>query len=134
MNRPANGRSPSCTPNRDRGRRYAEAGSTLVETLVALTVLAIGLIGVASLASTSSRMISLALERTDATLLAQQAIERRLVERSVRTVPDAAMDGRPYMVEVEERSTGGLVEITVAVRGRRVGSRQSIGTWRMPPP
>lgn len=137
MKRPPDGRSPSCTPNHREARRYGDIGTTLVETLVALTVFAVGLIAVAALASTSSRVISLALERTDATLLAGQAIERRLAERAGRfpaTPPATGMDGRPYTVQVDERGEDGLVEIRAIVRGTRGGPTHSIGTWQASPP
>lgn len=117
--------------------RSGSEGVTLVETLVALTVFVIGLIAVAGLASTSNRLISLALERTDATLLASQAIERRLAERAGRMAgsePTGVMDGRPYDVVVDESRSAGLVEIRVTVRGRRAGSLHSIETWFVTPP
>lgn len=117
--------------------RYGSEGVTLVETLVALTVFVIGLIAVAGLASTSNRVISLALEKTDATLLASQTIERRIAVKAGRMAgsdPVGSMDGRPYDVVVDESGTAGLAEIRVTVRGRRAGSRYSIGTWFVTPP
>lgn len=101
----------------------------LVETLIALTVLVIGLIAVAALSSASRRVIVAALEETDATLLATQALERRLAERAGRMsaeIVSSAIDGREYRVQVDELTDDGVVTVRAEVIGARGGTGRTL--------
>lgn len=123
------GRSSSCTSDRCEPARCACDGVALVETLVALTVLTIGLIAVSALTAASRNVIVAALEETDATLLATQAIERRLAERAGRMAPgivSSSIDGREYQVQVDERVITGSVTIRAEVIGAGSGSRRAL--------
>src|SRR5262245_38011417 len=79
--------------------RYRARGFTLIEALVALVVLSIGLLGIASLQLTSLRYNQNASLRSQATLLAYDIIDR------MRANSQAAANGN-YNVDFMKTPTG----------------------------
>jgi len=59
-----------------------ESGLGMIEILVALLILSIGLLGLAAMQVTSTKMTTQALQRTQAMLLAQDLVERVRANRS----------------------------------------------------
>jgi len=70
-----------CIPTRERGNDKS-AGVTLIEVLIAMVVLAIGLLGLASLQATALRTNSSALFRSQATNLAYSIVDAMRVNRA----------------------------------------------------
>lgn len=89
---------PRRNPGRPRGRPCACRGFGLVEVLIALFVLSVGLLGATGLQLTSKRAGQEAMQRTTATMLAQDIVERmrsNAVELSTYTAVGAGrtLDG-----------------------------------------
>lgn len=70
----------------ERQRPAAEAGFTLIEVLVAMLVLAVGLLGLEALAIGAARSIAQADRQSEFTLAASRAMEDRILEIR-RTAP-----------------------------------------------
>jgi type IV pilus assembly protein PilV len=80
------------------GTQRVEAGFTLVEVLVALVILAVGMLGIASLLLNSLQGSRTALVRTQAVSLAADVVERIRANRSAGTVYDTTVTATPALV------------------------------------
>ncbi|MDN6871386.1 type IV pilus modification protein PilV [Pseudomonas citronellolis] len=69
-------------------RRRGEQGFTLIEVMIALVVLAVGLLGMATLMTTSLQSSQGAYRRSQASLLAYDLVERMRVNRSQAITSD----------------------------------------------
>jgi prepilin-type N-terminal cleavage/methylation domain-containing protein len=103
------------------GRGARRLGFTLVEVVVALTVLAVGMLGLsATVGVVASRMSSSLLE-TRVAICAQAELESLLARGLDRTVSG---ERRQDDLELSWRVSGGeLKEIRVVVSGRLAGSQ-----------
>lgn len=90
VNAVANGSLPT-RPMRIRATR--EAGFTILEVLIAFLVLAVGLAGLASLIITGIKANDSAIRRSEATLLAQDIIDRMRANRGRASVASTALGG-----------------------------------------
>jgi type II secretion system protein I len=80
-------------------RRQAQSGFTLIESMVAMTILLIGLLALAMMQNVAFRANTLARNRTAAMILASQQIERlsRLGSANVSTGTGTSnVDGRNF--------------------------------------
>lgn len=109
-----------------RRRRPRRAGFTLLEVLVALVVTAIGLTGIAALTVSTSHGVSYARHATEATILAEDQIERmytwpraQLVSASDRVDPQ----GRPV-------ASGGYLRTWTVVIDGDLARIQLDVSWR----
>jgi type IV pilus assembly protein PilV len=69
-------------PKTDRGLRRRQAGLSLVEVLVTVVLVSVGLLGIAGLQLTSVQNTNSASQRFEATLLAEDILERMRANRS----------------------------------------------------
>ncbi|MGH8598331.1 MAG: type IV pilus modification protein PilV [Gammaproteobacteria bacterium] len=74
--------------------RPAQSGFTLLEVLISVFVLSIGLLGIAGLQMTSKRTNYEAVQRTNATMLAQELLERIRANTPQLTIYSVAGAGR----------------------------------------
>lgn len=107
-----------------RGERLpaSEAGFTLIEVLVAMLVLAVGLLGLEALGIGAARSIALADRRSELTAVAASTVEQK--QRELRIAPLAVPTGTSCQVEastgtrvcteVQTRSTLGTVPTRTA--------------------
>jgi len=88
---------PACTDTQ-RGPRHAQRGFTMVETLVALVVLSIGLLGIAALYLDSLRAGRTAIYRTQAVTLTADLADRLRANRQANVAYAAAFADVPVEV------------------------------------
>lgn len=81
-------------------------GLTLMEVLVAVVILALGLLGLAGLQATSLRNNEGAVQRTQASYLAQDIIDRMRIDR------EAAVDDLSYNMALGNTPIGNTVSAT----------------------
>lgn len=103
-------------------RARGDAGFTLIEVLVAMLILAVGLLGVEAMAIGASRQIAVANRTTQYTLVATQELETALMaarnnidpEASSYSLPDATtVDVVPDEVVQPDGSSLWVIEVTV---------------------
>ncbi len=86
-------------------RHHSQSGFTLLEVLVSVFVLSVGLLGIASLQLTSKRTNYEAVQRTNATMLAQELLERIRANASKLTIYTQAGAGRTITLTVDDAIT-----------------------------
>lgn len=91
-------------PTEAAGPRSDRGGFTLIEVLVAMLILAVGLLGLEAMAIGASRTIATASRMTEYTLIASQQLE---------TVLEAVRTGQNPGSDDEELDNGTLVSTTV---------------------
>lgn len=113
--RPRN--AAGCKPGAQK-RRKKLAGFTMIEVLVALIVLSLGLLGLASLQVTTTKFNHAAYLRSQATRLAYSMADRMRANRS------AAVDNNAYagVAYIADPACGGIAGATVAER--------DVSAWR----
>jgi type IV pilus assembly protein PilV len=99
--------------------RSRSAGFTLVETLVAVLVLSIGLLGVAALQLSSLRSNATATQRTQATFLAHDITDRMRANRA------AAVTDSAYLVTFAE-----FAAIPVPAVGGATLAERDLSQWK----
>jgi len=121
------GAAPSTCP----GRRRREAGFSLLEALLAATVLATGVLLVSQGFSLGARLAALGRQYTQAALLAQSELTELMLEENLATVEpegeftDSPLAGAHWSFALEDTGTPGLVRLTVTVAwGGLWGERQ----------
>lgn len=92
---------------------HSESGFTMVEVLVALVVLAIGLLGIAALYLSSLQAGRTAIYRTEAVTLAADIADRIRVNRSAQAAYNATFDDKKVAVD-ECASTGSCTDAELA--------------------
>jgi hypothetical protein len=122
------GRRPSPSVSAHRRR---QAGFSLLEALLAATVLATGVLLVSQGFSLGARAAALGRQYTQAALLAQSELAQLMLEENLATVEpegeftDSALAGARWSFIEEETGTAGLVRLTVTVTwGGPWGERQ----------
>lgn len=91
-------------PTEAAGPRSDRGGFTLVEVLIAMLILAIGLLGLEAMAIGASRTIATANQMTEYTLIASQQLE---------TVLEQARSGQDPESDVTELDNGTTIDIDV---------------------
>jgi type IV pilus assembly protein PilV len=91
------------SPTVKTGHRHSQRGTTLIETLVALLVLSIGLLGVAGLQLTSLRNNRSAHLRSQAQVMAYDITDRMRANRK------KAIDNAAYNIAIGVAGTGGTL-------------------------
>ncbi len=89
----------------DKNRRQFERGFTLLELLVAIDILAIGLLAVASMQASAIRSNSLAERVTVITAVAQGALEDLMARADSDPIFDAAASNVPYDTRIVQGVT-----------------------------
>lgn len=105
--------------------RRGDAGFTLVEVLVAMVILAIGLLGIEAMAIGASRQIAMANRTTQYTLLGSQEIEAALTQARAGAAPQA----RRFSL-----SNGAVVDVAPAAELQPDNSRLWTVTVTVTPP
>jgi len=126
------GRRPVQVPGRPvTARRRREAGFSLLEALLAATVLATGVLLVSQGFSLGARAAALGRQYTQAALLAQGELTELMLEENLATVEpegefvDSPLAGARWSLVREDTGTAGLVRLTVTVAwGGLWGERQ----------
>lgn len=119
------------------GRSRATTGFTLFEVLIALAVTGVGVTGVTALTVSSARGVSYARHATEATILAEDQLERMNSWPSAQLVSgtdqvDAqglAVADRGYVRTWTVAPVGNLAHIALAVSWHEGGDNQALAFW-----
>jgi hypothetical protein len=109
-------------------RRRREAGFSLLEALLAATVLATGVLVTTQGFSLGARAAALGRQYTQAALLAQSELTELMLEQNLATVEpegefaDAPLPGARWSFTLEDTGTPGLGRLTVTVAWGGVGT------------
>lgn len=124
------GMKATCAAGRQQGMRVArdnERGFTVIETSIALVVLMIATLGVASLFLYAINYNAGANDRALAVAIAQQQMERlrktpfAQVTTPAQPEPDIVMAGRSYGIVTTVGGTATLKQITIQITPRSAG-------------
>jgi prepilin-type N-terminal cleavage/methylation domain-containing protein len=107
--------------------RRADAGFTLIEVLIAMVILAVGLLGIEAMAIGAARQIASANSTTEYTLLATERLETELQRLRTTTQSPQASDTRVNGARVQ------VVPASAAVAGYDPGTRWTITVTVTPP-
>lgn len=120
-------KAPGISPQREVKKTTGERGFTLIEAAIAMVVLMIVLLGVASLFIYSINYNKGALERAASLAVAQQQMERlrktpfAQVVTPAQPEPDITMAGRDYAVVTTVDGSATLKRITVQITPKSAG-------------
>ena len=103
---------------------HAHPGFTLVEVLVAITILAVGIVGVLAAFSQSMQVGSRAMRRDEAGAIAQRQLELATVQ-SVDSLHSRSGSSGPYTWTMTfQEKPHGLVRASVSVKWQERGQQQ----------